>query len=131
MVNMQRSNIPVVIAVVFLLGVLTAVWSVLLFPEEISPAFVTQSFETHETAMQDVAYYLVKYNISTDITSYFTIDENYGVEKIDENSYVKLVTGVDELLSNRYTEIISDGKTVEFVCQSTGGYFTKLYGSVI
>lgn len=119
------------IAAVLLLGALAAGWYFLFFPEQISQETVTQSFETHEAAMRDVAEYLVVNHISTDITGFFTIDENYSVQKQDEDAYVRMVEAVEQLLTKDYSEIISDGKTVEFVCCSTGGYFNRLYGSVI
>ena len=128
---MIRSSLPRTIIVIVLLCALAVGWYLLFFPEEISEERLTDSFKNHEAAMNDIANYLVKNNISADITGFFTIDDNYGVPKLDETSYRNMVTATEELLTKEYSEIISDGKTVEFIYESTGGYFNKLYGSVI
>lgn len=131
MVEMQSSNTPKIIIAILVVCALAVGWYFLFFPEQISQDTVTESFEKHEDAMQTVAEYLVNNNISTDITGFFTIDENYGVPKTDDDFYSEMVSAVEELLTKEYAEIISDGRTVEFVYSSTGGYFNKLYGSVI
>ena len=128
---MQKSNIPKILIAILVVCALVVGWYFLFSPEQISQDTVTESFEKHENAMQTVAEYLANNNISTDITGFFTIDENYGVPKTDDDSYSEMVSSVEELLTKEYTEIISDGKTVEFVYSSTGGYFNQLYGSVI
>lgn len=128
---MQKSNTPKIIIAILVVCALVVGWYFLFFPEQISQETVTESFEKHENAMQTVAEYLVNNNISTDITGFFTVDENYGVPSTDDPARSEMVEAVEELLTKEYTEIISDGKTVEFVYSSTGGYFNKLYGSVI
>lgn len=119
------------IIIMLVICALAGGWYFLFFPEQIGQETVTESFEKHKDAMQTTAEYLVGGNITAKITGFFTIDENYGVEKTDEDSYSKMVSAVEELLAKEYTEIISDGKTVEFVYRSTGGKLRKLYGSVI
>lgn len=131
LVNMKSSGTPKIITAILVICALVGGWYFLFFPERINQETVTESFEKHENAMQTVAEYLVSGNISTKITGFFTIDENYGVEKTDDDSYSEMISAVEELLTKEYTEIISDGKTVEFVYRSTGGKFRKLYGSVI
>lgn len=128
---MKNSDTPKIIIAILVICSLVGGWYFLFFPERISQETVTESFEKHENAMQTVAEYLVSGNISTKITGFFTIDENYGVKKTDDDAYSKMISAVEELLTKEYTEIISDGKTVEFVYSSTGGKFRKLYGSVI
>lgn len=128
---MKNSGTTKIIIAILVICALVGGWNFLFFPEQISQKTVTESFEKHEGAMQTVAEYLVSSNISTKITGFFTIDENYGVKKTDDDSYSEMVSAVEELLTKEYTEIISDGKTVEFVYCSTGGKFRKLYGSVI
>lgn len=123
-------TLKIIIAILAICALVVG-WYFLFFPEQISQETVTESFERHKGAMQTVAEYLVSGKISTKITGFFTIDENYGVEKTDDDSYSEMVSAVEELLTKEYTEIISDGKTVEFVYSSTGGKFRKLYGSVI
>ena len=91
---MQKSSMPKVIAAIFLLCVLAVGWYLLFFPEEISQERLTDSFGNHETAKEDVANYLANNNISADITGFFTIDDNYGVPKLDETSYVNMVSAV-------------------------------------
>lgn len=122
---------PKTIIVIAAILILAAGWYFLLFPESVNNENATATYETHKTAMREVTYYLVNNNISTDITGLFTPDENYGVKKINDESYSEFVDAVDELMRKDYSEIISDGRTVEFVCRSTGGRFTKVYGSVI
>lgn len=128
---MKNSGTPKIIIAILVICALVGGWYFLFFPEQISQETVTESFEKHKDAMQTVAEYLVSGNISTKITGFFTIDENYGVKKTDDDSYSEMISAVEELLTKEYTEIISDGKTVEFVYRSTGGRFKKLYGSVI
>lgn len=122
---------PKTIIVITLLCVLVAGWYFLFFPEKVNSESAAAAYEEHKTAMRDVTYYLVTNNISADITGHFTPYENYGVAKIDDESYSELADAVEELMTKDYSEIVSDGRTVEFVCRSTGGRFTKVCGSVI
>lgn len=122
---------PRTIVVVTVILILAAGWYFLLFPESVNNENATAAYETHKTAMREVTKYLVNNHISADITGLFTPNENYGVVKIDDAAYSDLADAVEELMRKDFTEIISDGRTVEFVCRSTGGHFTKVYGSVI
>ena len=126
---MKNSGTPKIIAILVICA-LVGGWF-FFFPEHISQETVTESFEKHGDALQTAAEYLVSGNISTKITGLFTIDENYGVEKTADDSYSGMIFAVEEPLIKEYTEIISDGKTFEFVYSSTGGKFRRLYGSVI
>lgn len=128
---MKKTGTLKKIIAILVICALAVGWFFLLFPEQISQETVTESFEKHKVAMQTAAEYLVGGSISAKITGFFTPDENYGVKKTDDDSYSEMVYAVEELLTKEYTEIISDGKTVEFVYRSTGGKLKKLYGSVI
>lgn len=122
---------PKTIIVIAAICVLAAGWYFLLFPESVNSETAAAAYETHKTAMRKVTKYLVNNHISADITGAFTPNENYGVVKIDDALYSELADAVEELMRKDYSEIISDGRKVEFVCRSTGGRFTKVYGSVI
>ena len=107
-------------------------WFFLLRPEVISQETLTQDFEAHRQAYEDVAYYLKKKNITTNITDIPMAGHDYeGVTYEDSDEYSAFMDGIMVIMQEDHDAIISDGKTVEFVYHSTGGKFRKLYGSVI
>ena len=107
-------------------------WFFLLRPETISQETLTQDFEAHRQAYEDVAYYLKKKNITTNITDIPMAGHDYeGVTYEDSDEYSAFMDGIMVIMQEDHDAIISDGKTVEFVYHSTGGKFRKLYGSVI
>ncbi len=107
-------------------------WFFLLRPEAISQETLTQDFETHRQAYDDVAYYLTKKNITTEITDIPKSGHDYkGITFEDSDEYRAFMDGVMVLMQEDHDAIISDGRTVEFVYHSTGGRLRKLYGSVI
>ena len=107
-------------------------WFFLLRPEVISQETLTQDFEAHRQAYEDVAYYLKKKNITTNITDIPMAGHDYeGVTYEDSDEYSAFMDGIMVIMQEDHDAIISDGKNVEFVYHSTGGKFRKLYGSVI
>ena len=109
-----------------------AAWFVLLRPDTISQERLTQDFETNRQAYQDIALYLNSHKITTEITDIPVAGENYdGVVYEDSDEYSAFMDGIYVIMQEDHDAIISDGKTVEFVYHSTGGKFSKLYGSVI
>ena len=109
-----------------------AAWFFMLRPEVISQETLAQDFETHRQAYEDVAYYLKKKNITTEITDIPKAGHDYeGVIYENSDEYSAFMDGVMVLMQEDHDAIISDGRTVEFVYHSTGGKFRKLYGSVI
>lgn len=109
-----------------------AAWFVLLRPETISQATLTQDFEAHRQAYQNIALYLNSHAISTEITDIPMAGKNYdGVVFEDSDEYRDFMDGIYVIMEEDHDAIISDGKSVEFVYHSTGGKLRKLYGSVI
>ena len=109
-----------------------AAWFVLFRPERISQETLTQDFETHQKAYEEIAMYLKSHNITTEITDIPIAGKNYdGVVFEDSDEYRAFMDGVMEIMSEDHDAIISDGITVEFVYHSTGGKLNRLYGSVI
>lgn len=107
-------------------------WFFLLRPEVISQETLTQDFEAHRQAYEDVAYYLKKKNITTNITDIPMAGHNYeGVTYENSDEYSAFMDGIMVIMQEDHDAIISDGKNVEFVYHSTGGRLRKLYGSVI
>lgn len=121
----------IIITLLILLVVGGTAWFFLLRPESISQDSVTASFMKHEEAFETVAAYLDENDISAEITGFLSIDNSYGIVRKESTEFRAFAEAVEELISDDCTEIISDGDTVEFVYHSTGGYFNKLYGSVI
>lgn len=120
------------IAFIILAVVGGAAWFVLFRPERISQETLTQDFETHRQAYEDIAMYLRDHKITTEITDIPIADKNYdGVVYEDSDEYRAFMDSVTEIMSEDHDSIISDGRTVEFVYHSTGGKLCKLYGSVI
>lgn len=120
------------IAFIILAVVGGAAWFVLLRPETISQETLTQDFETHRQAYEDIAMYLRDHKITTEITDIPIADKNYdGVVYEDSDEYRAFMDSVAEIMSEDHDAIISDGRTVEFVYHSTGGKLCKLCGSVI
>ncbi len=120
------------IALIILAVVGGAAWFVLFRPERISQETLTQDFEAHRQAYEDIALYLKDHKITTEITDIPIAGNNYdGVMFQDSDEYRAFMDGVMEIMSEDHDAIISDGKTVEFVYHSTGGKLCKLYGSVI
>lgn len=109
-----------------------AAWFVLLRPETISQETLTQDFETHRQAYEDVALYLKEHKISTEITDIPISGKSYdGVVFEDTDEYRAFMDGVMKIMRENHDVIVSDGRTVEFVYHSTGGKLRKLYGAVI
>ncbi|MBR1752520.1 MAG: hypothetical protein IJ740_16905 [Ruminococcus sp.] len=109
-----------------------AAWFFLLRPETISQDTLTQDFETHRQAYEDVAYYLKKKSITTEIKDIPISGKQFdGVVFEDTDEYRAFMDGIYVIMREDHDAIISDGKTVEFVYHSTGGKLKKLYGSVI
>ena len=107
-------------------------WFILLRPETISQERLTQDFEAHRQAYDDVALYLNSHNISTEIADIPMAGNSYeGVVFEDTDEYRAFMDGIYVIMEEDHDAIHSDGKTVEFVYHSTGGVFNKLYGSVI
>ena len=107
-------------------------WFFLLRPEMISQETLTQDFEAHRQAYEDVANYLTKKKITTEITDIPISGKQYeGVEFEDTDEYRAFMDGIMVIMQEDHDAIISDGRTVEFVYHSTGGKLRKLYGSVI
>lgn len=131
MVSVKKILIAlIVVAVVAVVG--GVAWFFLLRPESISQETLTQDFETHRQAYEDVAHYLIKNNITAEITDIPKAGHDYeGITHENTDEYSAFMDGVYEIMQEDYDAIISDGKTVEFVYHSTGGKFRKLYGSVI
>ena len=120
------------IAFIILAVVGGSAWFVLLRPETISQETLTQDFETHRQAYEDIAMYLRDHKITTEITDIPIADKNYdGVVYEDSDEYRAFMDSVTEIMSEDHDAIISDGRTVEFVYHSTGGKLCKLCGSVI
>lgn len=135
--NEEKSKGPVymkklLIAFIILAVVGGSAWFVLLRPETISQETLTQDFETHRQAYEDIAMYLRDHKITTEITDIPIADKNYdGVVYEDSDEYRAFMDSVTEIMSEDHDSIISDGRTVEFVYHSTGGKLCKLCGSVI
>ena len=109
-----------------------AAWFYLLRPETISQQTLTQDFETHREAYEDIALYLKQKNITTEITDIPVSGKSYeGVEYEASDEYTAFIDGIYEIMEEDHDAVISDGKTVEFVYHSTGGKLRKMYGSVI
>lgn len=107
-------------------------WFFLLRPETISQETLTQDFEAHRQAYEDVAHYLIKKDITTEIKDIPMAGKQYdGVEYEDTDEYRAFIEAIYVIMEEDHDAIISDGETVEFVYHSTGGKFRKLYGSVI
>ena len=120
------------IAFIILAVVGGSAWFVLLRPETISQETLTQDFETHRQAYEDIAMYLRDHKITTEITDIPIADKNYdGVVYEDSDEYRAFMDSVTDIMSEDHDAIISDGRTVEFVYHSTGGKLCKLCGSVI
>jgi hypothetical protein len=117
---------------IILAAVVGAAWFLLLRPETISQETLTQDFETHRKAYDDIALYLKGHNITTEITDIPMAGKSYdGVAYEDSDEYRAFMNGIYVIMEEDHDAIISDGKTVEFVYHSTGGKLRKLYGSVI
>lgn len=122
----------IIIALIVLAVTGGVAWFFLFRPEVISQEALTQDFETHRQAYEDVAYYLKKKNITTEINDIPISGKQFdGVEFEDTDEYRAFMDAIFEIMREDHDAIISDGKTVEFVYHSTGGKFRKLYGSVI
>lgn len=122
----------ILIALIVLAVVGGVAWFFLLRPENISQETLTQCFETHCQAYEDVAHYLKKNNITAKITDIPKVGHDYeGITYENTDEYSAFMDGIYEIMQEDHDAIISDGKTVEFVYHSTGGRFRKLYGSVI
>ena len=107
-------------------------WFILLRPETISQETITQDFETHRQAYEDVAYYLNKNNITTEIKDIPIAWQQFeGVVYESSDEYRAFMEGIYVIMCEDHDAILSDGETVEFVYHSTGGKLRKLYGSVI
>ena len=107
-------------------------WFILLRPETISQETITQDFETHRQAYEDVAYYLNKNNITTEIKDIPIAGQQFeGVVYESSDEYRAFMEGIYVIMCEDHDAILSDGETVEFVYHSTGGKLRKLYGSVI
>lgn len=121
----------IIIALIVLVAGVSA-WFILLRPEAISQENLTQDFETNRKAYEDVAYYLKKKNITTEINDIPIAGQNYeGVTYENSDEYTAFMDGIYVIMRENHDAIISDGTTVEFVYHSTGGKLRKLYGSVI
>ena len=121
----------IMITLLILLVVGGVAWFLLLRPESISQDSITASFIEHEEAFETVAAYLDENDIPAEITGFLSMENSYGIATNDSNKFRAFAEGIEELASEDCTKIISDGDTVEFVYPGTGGYFNKLYGSVI
>ena len=120
------------IALVILAVVGVAAWFFLLRPETISQETLTQDFGAHRQAYEDIAYYLAKKDITTEIKDIPMAGKHYdGVVYEDTDEYRAFMEAIYVIMEEDHDAIISDGETVEFVYHSTGGKFRKLYGSVI
>ena len=120
------------IAMLILAVVGGTAWFILLRPEVISQELLTQDFETHRQAHEDVAQYLIRHQITTEITDIPLADKSYDdVVYEDSDAYRAFMKGIQEIMEEDHDAILSDGNTVEFVYHSTGGILCKLYGSVI
>lgn len=109
-----------------------AAWFVLLRPEAVSQEKLTQDFEAHRQAYEDIALYLKSHKISTEIIDIPLAGKSYdGVVYENSAEYTAFMDGIYEIMKEDHDAIISDGKTVEFIYHSTGGKLRKLYGSVI
>lgn len=107
-------------------------WFFLLRPETISQETLTHDFEAHRQAYEDIAYYLAKKDITTEIKDIPMAGKQYdGVVYEDTDEYRAFMEAIYVIMEEDHDAIISDGETVEFVYHSTGGKFRKLYGSVI
>ncbi len=127
----MKTYIKIIIGVVITTVIVTAVWLIFLRPSDISQESVTQSFELHKSEFATVATYLTENNISADITGAVTDDNSYGISQSNDNSYHSFTEAVKLLMYDDCTAIVSDGKTVEFSYDSSGGFFNKLNASVI
>ena len=122
----------ILIALIILTVAGGAAWFFLLRPEIISQETLTQDFESHRQAYEDVAYYLKKKNITTEINDIPIAGKKYdGVVYEDSDEYSAFMDGIYVIMQEDHDAIISDGSSVEFVYHSTGGKLRKLYGSVI
>lgn len=120
------------IALIVLAVVGGTAWFLLLRAEAVSQEALTQDFEMHRQAYEDVALYLKSHNISTEITNIPKAGKSYdGVVYEDSAEYADFIDGIYEIMEEDHDAILSDGNTVEFVYHSTGGRLRKLYGSVI
>ena len=122
----------IIFAMIILAVVGGVAWFLLLRPEAVSQERLTQDFEAHRQAYEDIAYYLKNKNITTEITDIPISGKKYdGVEFEDTDDYRAFMDGIYTIMKEDHDAIISDGKAVEFVYHSTGGKLRKLYGSVI
>ena len=78
-----------------------------------------------------VAEYLVDNNITTEINGLLTHDNNYGVPIINENDYRKFNEAVEVIMYKEFVSIVSDGESVEFIYESSGGILNRLGASII
>lgn len=121
----------IVIALIVFLIAGGAAWFILLRPESISQDRLTEDFEAHRPAYDTVASYLIKNDISAEITDILTSGKTFGIRTEDSDEFLAFEEAVGEIMRDDHDVIISDGKSVEFVYHSTGGMLQKLRGSVI
>lgn len=114
---------------ILVLGVIA--WFILLRPSDISQELVTESFKSKEKSFMVVAEYLVDNNITTEINGLLTHDNNYGVPIINENDYRKFNEAVEVIMYKGFVSIVSDGESVEFIYESSGGILNRLGASII
>lgn len=122
----------ILIALIILIAAGGIGWFTLLRPESVSQETITQDFETHRKAYEDAASYLIKNNITAEITDIPESGKSYeGITYEESADYAAFMDGIYEIMQEDHDAVISDGKTVEFVYHSTGGKLRRLYGSVI
>lgn len=121
----------IIITLLILLVAGGVAWFLLFRPESISQDSITVSFTEHMKVFETVAAYLDENDISAEITGFLSMENSYGIAINNSDEFRAFAAAVEELTSQDCAEIISDRDTVEFVYPGTGGYFNKLYGSVI
>ncbi len=103
----------------------------MLRPSGVTEGSLRDSYRTHEKAYHAVAEYLVQKKISTSIGGLLTPDCNYGIKGEQTRAYSDFIDGITEFMADDSYQIISDGKTVEFVPPVTGGILTRKRGAVV
>ena len=123
-------KVIITVMIVLLLG--GAAWFVLLRPEQVSRERLTEDFNSHQQAYKDVASYLHSKHITTELTDIPLAGEEYlGIVYEDSDAYDAFMSGWMQLMCEDHEAIRSDGNTVTFIYESTGGLLVRKKGYVI
>ena len=123
-------KVIIIVLIVLLLG--GAAWFFLLRPEQVTRENLTQDFESQRKSYEDVAIYLQTKHITTELTDIPMAGETYpGIVYEDSDAYRAFMEGWMQLMCEDHEAIRSDGHTVTFVYESTGGLLVRKKGYVI